>query len=524
MATVDELKSQLDEAKTTRDDLKSRLASAAPADRATIQKQYNAAKKEVGRLEGLYEDAKKAAKTAGDTAAGQKLASERDLGKAQADIRGREDAVRKAAERFRKDPNNDTKYADYQDAMQQLHSRYLFYQARGFDFPRVVEPVRGGGFAEVVQQEAAPAGRTVAPQRATAGMRGEGMGATPAEAPATPTTTPSTTPTAPSTTTTSTTPTTPGAPKKVAKQGKQVPTTEAWIEQFRKDYPAYSDWTTQSVIDYFGQDVIDVLMKTVDPNVEYSDKELLALFKQTRYYNQTTGKQQEFDKARPAVQEQLLSDARRAIVSEYADLDLAESDLVDLSRQVARSGLVGSGLKQAVYQYAFRRPSAAPEMTAPATAQAALQGADADEIRNSLRAYGYKVSDAELQAALTGGMFDGVAVSKDQLLQKAQRIAKVQYGALADAIDAGASVDDVFYNYKQYAAQTLGLDPSQIDYMRDPKWAEAFGTKETGPLSLSEWVTKLKSDSRFGWQYTADANKQAEDVAMSIARAFGKVQ
>ena len=308
------------------------------------------------------------------------------------------------------------------------------------------------------------------------------------------------------------------------KKVKVNTTTDAWIEQFRKDYPAYSDWTTQSVIDYFGQDVIDVLMKTVDPNVEYSDEELLTLFKQTRYYNQTTGKQQEFDKARPAVQTQLLSDARRAIISEYADLNLAESDLVDLSRQVARSGLTGSGLKQAVYQYAFRRPSAAPGMTAPATAQAALQGADADEIRNSLRAYGYKVSDAELQAALTGGMFNGVAVSKDQLLQKAQRIAKVQYGALADAIDAGASVDDVFYNYKQYAAQTLGLDPSQVDYMRDPKWAEAFGTKETGPLSLSEWVTKLKSDSRFGWQYTADANKQAEDVAMSIARAFGKVQ
>lgn len=382
---------------------------------------------------------------------------------------------------------------------------------------RAVDPTN-----KLIPQES-PAGRTVAPQRATAGMRGEGMGATPAEAPATPTTTPSTTQTVPTSAGTSKT-TTPGKSTKVAKQGKVDTTADAWMEQFRKDYPAYSDWTTQSVIDYFGQDVVDVLMKTVDPNVEYSDEELLTLFKQTRYYNQTTGKQQEFDKARPAVQTQLLSDARRAIISEYADLNLAESDLVDLSRQVARSGLTGSGLKQAVYQYAFRRPSAGPGMTAPATAQAALQGADADEIRNSLRAYGYKVSDAELQAALTGGMFNGVAVSKDQLLQKAQRIAKVQYGALADAIDAGASVDDVFYNYKQYAAQTLGLDPSQIDYMRDPKWAEAFGTKETGPLSLSEWVTKLKSDSRFGWQYTADANKQAEDVAMSIARAFGKVQ
>ena len=514
MATVDELKSQLDEAKATRDDLKSRLASAAPADRAAIQKQYNAAKKEVGRLEGLYEDAKDAAKTAGETAAGQKLASERDLGKAQGDIRSREDAFRKLAERFRKDPNNDKLYSEYQQAMSDLSGRYDFYAGKGFDFPRIVEPIQGGFREVAAEAPAVTPGRTIAPRRATAGIRGEGMGSVTSNEPPPPPPPPgSSEPPPPS-----------GKSTKVTKQGKQVPTTDAWMEQFRKDYPAYSDWTTQSVVDYFGQDVVDVLMKTVDPNVEYSDEELLTLFRQTRYYNQTNGKQQEFDKARPAVQADLLSDARRAIVSEYADLNLAESDLVDLSRQVARSGLTGSGLKQAVYQYAFRRPSAAPGMTAPETAKNALQGADADDIRNSLRAYGYKVSDAELQAALTGGMFNGVAVSKDQLLQKAQRLAKVQYGQLADAIDAGASVDDVFYNYKQYAAQTLGLDPSQIDYMRDPKWAEAFGTKETGPLSLSEWVTKLKSDSRFGWQYTADANKQAEDVAMSIARAFGKVQ
>jgi len=514
VATVDELKSQLDEAKATRDDLKSRLASAAPADRAAIQKQYNAAKKEVGRLEGLYEDAKDAAKTAGETAAGQKLASERDLGKAQGDIRSREDAFRKLAERFRKDPNNDKLYSEYQQAMSDLSGRYDFYAGKGFDFPRIVEPIQGGFREVAAEAPAVTPGRTIAPRRATAGIRGEGMGSVTSNEPPPPPPPPgSSEPPPPS-----------GKSTKVTKQGKQVPTTDAWMEQFRKDYPAYSDWTTQSVVDYFGQDVVDVLMKTVDPNVEYSDEELLTLFRQTRYYNQTNGKQQEFDKARPAVQADLLSDARRAIVSEYADLNLAESDLVDLSRQVARSGLTGSGLKQAVYQYAFRRPSAAPGMTAPETAKNALQGADADDIRNSLRAYGYKVSDAELQAALTGGMFNGVAVSKDQLLQKAQRLAEVQYGQLADAIDAGASVDDVFYNYKQYAAQTLGLDPSQIDYMRDPKWAEAFGTKETGPLSLSEWVTKLKSDSRFGWQYTADANKQAEDVAMSIARAFGKVQ
>jgi len=514
VATVDELKSQLDEAKATRDDLKSRLASAAPADRAAIQKQYNAAKKEVGRLEGLYEDAKDAAKTAGETAAGQKLASERDLGKAQGDIRSREDAFRKLAERFRKDPNNDKLYSEYQQAMSDLSGRYDFYAGKGFDFPRIVEPIQGGFREVAAEAPAVTPGRTIAPRRATAGIRGEGMGSVTSNEPPPPPPPPgSSEPPPPS-----------GKSTKVTKQGKQVPTTDAWMEQFRKDYPAYSDWTTQSVVDYFGQDVVDVLMKTVDPNVEYSEEQLRALFKQTRYYNQTTGKQQEFDKARPAVQTQLLSDARRAIISEYADLNLAESDLVDLSRQVARSGLTGSGLKQAVYQYAFRRPSAAPGMTAPETAKNALQGADADALRASLKAYGYRASDAEIQAALTGGMLNGVAVSGDQLLQKAQLAAKGQFGHLADQIDGGLSLDDIFRNYQSYAADVLELDPNQIDFTRDPKWAEAFGTKETGQLSLGEWTNRLKTDPKFGWQYTNAANKQAEDVALSLARAFGKVQ
>jgi hypothetical protein len=42
-------------------------------------------------------------------------------------------------------------------------------------------------------------------------------------------------------------------------------------------------------------------------------------------------------------------------------------------------------------------------------------------------------------------------------------------------------------------------------------------------LSLSEWVTTVKSDPTFGWQYTKQANQQATDIALSLARAFGKV-
>ena len=360
--------------------------------------------------------------------------------------------------------------------------------------------------------------RTVAPRRATAGMRGEGVGAAPAV------------PDGGDGADTGGTgggagktgPINKGKGGRVAKQGQVDDTT--WMNTFKQQYPAYSDWTTTEVVDYFGQDFVDILMEVAKGDIEYTDEELRTRLRNTTYFRGVTDKQYAFDASRPAQQKEALDAARRTLISEYGDLNLTEADLSELSRQVARSGLSGSGLKQAVYQFAFRRPSAAPSLTSPKTAAAALQGADADALRASLKAYGYRASDAEIQAALTGGMLNGVAVSGDQLLQKAQLAAKGQFSHLAEQIDGGLSLDDIFRNYQSYAADVLELDPNQIDFTRDPKWAEAFGTKETGQLSLGEWTNRLKTDPKFGWQYTKQANQQAEDVALSLARAFGKVQ
>ena len=298
----------------------------------------------------------------------------------------------------------------------------------------------------------------------------------------------------------------------------------AWMEIFRQDYPSYSDWTTASVTEHFGQDFIDILNTVAQGTVEYSDEELKALLRNTKYFTAITDKQYLFDTQRTGVQDDLVATARRAITSEYADVGLSETDLADLSKTVARSGLTGTGLKQAVYQYAFRRAAAAPTATDTKMVANVLQGADADAIRQSARAYGYSVSDAEVQAALTGGMYNGVAVSSESILQKAQKAAKGAYGHLSDQIDSGLSLDDIFSNYRRYAANVLELDESQIDFTKDPKWQSAFGTKESGQMSLGNWVTKLKSDTQFGYQNTKQANQDANSLALAIAKAFGKVK
>jgi hypothetical protein len=296
------------------------------------------------------------------------------------------------------------------------------------------------------------------------------------------------------------------------------------MEMFRTDYPAYSDWTTSEVVDHFGQDFVDILNNVAAGTTEYSDEEIKALLKNTKYFDAVSDKQYAFDTQRTGMQDSMIADARRIITSEYADVGLSETDLADLSKTVARSGLTGTGLKQAVYQYAFRRGAAAPTVTDTKMATNVLQGADADLIRQNARAYGYAVSDAEVQAALTGGMYNGVAVSSESILQKAQKAAKGAYGHLSDQIDAGLSLDDIFSNYRRYAANVLELDESQIDFTKDPKWQAAFGSKDSGQMGLGDWVTKLKSDESFGWQYTKQANQQATDIGLTLARAFGKVK
>ena len=295
----------------------------------------------------------------------------------------------------------------------------------------------------------------------------------------------------------------------------------AWMDEFKKTYAAYSDWTTNEVIDHFGQDFVDILKEAV--NTEFTDEEIQARIKGTQYFKSITDSQYKFDGANSAVQNGLIESARNAIVKDYSDVELTQTDIDEIARKVARNGLTATGVKQAVYQYAFRKPAASTAMTAPGMSRNALEGGDADAIRQAARAYGYNVSDAEMQAALTGGMYNGVAVTQDSILQKAQKSAKGKYFHLADQIDAGLSLEDIFSSYRNYAADLLEIDPNQIDFTKDSKWARAFGTKETGQLSLTDWVQTVKTDPTFGWQYTKQANQQATDIGLTLARAFGKV-
>ena len=173
--------------------------------------------------------------------------------------------------------------------------------------------------------------------------------------------------------------------------------------------------------------------------------------------------------------------------------------------------------------------TATPEQKAFAKKQLPVDKArissEATAIKQLAKSYNYAISDAELQAVLTGAPMPGTGkpVSQDELLNKMKSSAKGVLPHLSSQIDAGLSLKDIGENYKQYAAQILERDPNQIDMFKGP-FLDAFGNKETGQMALGDWVAKLKSDPRYGYQNTKAANRDAQSLALTIAKAFGKVR
>jgi hypothetical protein len=314
----------------------------------------------------------------------------------------------------------------------------------------------------------------------------------------------------------------------VTAKGKAKPpavTQQNWVDALQKFFPSYSDdWLAANAETYFGKDLIDLMIKVSDPKGVYDLNTSAGLeriqqeIRGTNYWQTTISATKNFDQLIDADKQNLITQTKSRIANTYGDIGLTEDTLNQVATTVARTGLTGLGEKQAVYNATFKATSN------QAQTGRALSGVDADRIRNLGRAYNFKVSDDQVQSILTGTpeAGSGQVLTEEGLRQRLQKYARGAMPQLADQIDAGLSLEDIGGNYRRYAADLLERSEDEIDMFSGP-YLKAFGSKDGGQLSLSEWVTTVKSDPTFGWQYTKQANQQSTDIALSLARAFGKV-
>ena len=300
-----------------------------------------------------------------------------------------------------------------------------------------------------------------------------------------------------------------------------------WRTSFKARFPQFA-----SIIDggageaearrLFGNELIDIILDVAQNPGQYDFTTQAGIdafdtkVRSTPYYQQTANSAKEFDSLPVGEQTQRVANNRALIAANYGDLNLTVSELDSIAKAATRTGMTGIVLTNYINSTVGGRAKGKEDL---------MQSLDAQAVKKIARAYNYNPIDLEDQilSAVTGKEYapTGTILTADTIRQNAQKAAKAAFFQLSDQIDAGLTLEDIFSPYREIAARVLEKTTNEIS-MNDPLFVSAFGNKQDGQMSLSDWETKLKSDQKYGYQYTSTANKDATNLALTIASAFGR--
>jgi hypothetical protein len=304
--------------------------------------------------------------------------------------------------------------------------------------------------------------------------------------------------------------------RKVARQGLKAGTTVApgavdtsWEPLFKQNYPQYS-WMLTDLDRSKYADVFTLFSKAIDPKTGkqvMEDVEFDRRWKGTSFYRELeTGKK------------------GRELSTAIGNFTWGSGNLAKFLTKATQFGYEGDNLKQQAYAELFGKVDgkyvndlAVNEVRA-STPYLALKDIG--------KQYFFDFADSQVEQVLAGTPnVDGVAVSRDDLIRKARLAAKATYGHLSEQIDAGLTLEDLSASYKEKAAKLLELDPNTINFATD--FSDALNYRKDGQprvLSMSEWETELRTNDKYKYSFTKQANQDATSIGLAIARAFGKVQ
>lgn len=275
-----------------------------------------------------------------------------------------------------------------------------------------------------------------------------------------------------------------------------------WDQKVQELFGAYAYLLSPTNV--FGADVTDVLRQAAQQ--EWSAARFQAAIENTAYFKTSSVAVQSFDKLKGGEQASRITKTRDLIISRFGTIFKSDQDLIDVATTATRRGLTDDALINYVYSEAFTRQSGTVASTK-----------DTDAIRQAGEKYFMKVPLATERAVLTG------QTTEEDFLKTLRSDAVVQYPHLADLIERGYSLSDIASPYKRVAAQTLDLGENDIDFT-SPKFMRALDqTKDGRRRTISEWETELRTNSEYGYSFTKQANQDATNIGLAIARAFGKV-
>lgn len=152
---------------------------------------------------------------------------------------------------------------------------------------------------------------------------------------------------------------------------------------------------------------------------------------------------------------------------------------------------------------------------------------DYQTLQSIAKANGLSLKDIlpGISATATSGDLEEAVLEKialgeldvNRISQDARRLASIgQPQFVRGLLDQGYDLDQIYSPYKVRMANTLEINPEEID-LNDPTLRSAISDK--GEMNLYDFERSLRKDSR--WQYTQSAREEVGNVALSVLRDFG---
>jgi len=280
-----------------------------------------------------------------------------------------------------------------------------------------------------------------------------------------------------------------------------------WETIFKTNYPQYN-WMFTDLDRTKYSDVFDFFAKSIDVKTGkgiYTNEEFNKRWIGTSFYRELESSQK-----------------GRELSAAIGNFTWGSGNLAKFLTKAIQFGYKDENLKQQAYKELFSKVDGKY-----------VNDLAIDEVKKSTpylslkdigKQYFWDIADSQIEQVLSGveDAVTKVATSRDDLIRKARLYAKGKYAHLSEQIDGGLTMEDLAASYREKAAKLLELDPLTMNFDRD--YSEALGSVDRPRvLSMSEWETMLRTDPKYKYSFTKQANQDATDIGLSIARAFGKV-
>jgi hypothetical protein len=254
---------------------------------------------------------------------------------------------------------------------------------------------------------------------------------------------------------------------------------------------------------------------------DWSQQKLLSALEKTNWWqttSQSARQAQALQSTDPATYKQTWQQQRAQVASLATSmgLHLGGDRLDKIATTAMWSGWTDLQLERSLSHEFNYNPDKAYKGTAGTTIQ---------KLRSMSSQYLVPITDGQMQH-WTRQVLAGSTTADDFSGYLADQ-AKTLFPWMAKAIDAGTTPGQYLDPYRSAAASTLELDPARVDFSQ-AKWRNLFETidPKTGDRSergLANAMTLMRTDPRYGFDYTQGANNDAANFAQGLAQEFGYV-